>query len=292
MRKIIPLLIFSATLCLASGCARRSGITNHKEKIEKKIDNNAPQAQRPSKKVELMTIDEAREAARYFKEVAHDKNLALALERVILLTGDTQELSSLMHELAALHEKLGNYEDAGTVYEQYTRLYPGNQDISYMTYKMLDILSKQIVDVRHDQSKIRQLTEQTEIFLSRFGTGDHYYKQVANLRNRGYQLLAQSELIRAQFYLDRYYYTEKLSALRAAGRRLEEAEKVLANLSFDPQLEKSIETSMDGIRAEDFDKQSPTEQIARITKALEILAPPAGQIEEQKSAATLFKGIF
>lgn len=233
-----------------------------------------------------MTIDEAREAARYFKEIGNERNEAVALERVILLTGDTQELSDLMHKLSVLHEKLGNYEEAGTVYEQYTKLFPGNPDISYMTYKMIDILSKQIVDVYRDQSKIKQLAEQAEAFLTRFGDTNKNAKKVAALKKLGYQLLTQSELARARFYLDKYYYTLKPSALRATGKRLEEAEKVLVNLDFDEKTAKNIEATMDAIRAEDFDKQQPDQQIEQITRALAVLAPAAGESVEGKGLLT------
>lgn len=291
MRKITSIIIFSATLCAMSGCIRRSVVTQEK----KEATTQSPEKQiteRPLKKVDLMNIDEARNAALYYKEIGNDHNRALALERVVLLTGDSDELGNLMRELAALHEKMENYEDACTVYEQYTKLFPGNPDISYMTYKMIEVISKQISDVRRDQSKIRQLTEQTQAFLKRFGEDDTHAKSVARLRTRGYQLLAQSELARARFYLDRYNYTLKTSSLRAAGKRLEEAERVIVNLDFDAATEKSVEEAMDAIRAEDFDKKTPEDQIAIINRTLPILAKAAGEEAPRSGASALFKGKF
>jgi outer membrane protein assembly factor BamD (BamD/ComL family) len=292
MRKTTSLLVFSVALCLLSGCARRSKTTTSKKNSVPKT-SVGKDTQRPSKKVELMTIDEARQAAAYYKEVGNERNQAIALERVILLTGDPGELSTLMHSLAILHEKLGNYEDAGTVYEQYTKLFPGNADINYMTYKMVEILSKQIRDVLHDQTKIKLLTEQADAFLERFGEKDKHSKWVSTLRTYGYQMLTRSEIARARFYLDRYEYTQKMSALRAAGKRLEEAEKVLVNLDLGEKNEKAIEAVMDAIRAEDFDKKSADEQLARITKAIAVLAPIAGEeVNQATTAASFFKRMF
>lgn len=296
MPKTTSLLIFSVMLCLLSGCARRSETTAKKKNPESKSTTQEsikkPTA-RPTKKVELLTLDEARQAAEYYKEVGNDRNQALALERAILLTGDPEELSQLMHVLAVLHERLGNYEDAGTVYEQYTKLFPGNPDVNYMTYKMVEILAKQIRDVLHDQSKIKLLAEQADAFLERFGTSDKHAKWVSTLRTYGYQLLTRSELARARFYLDRYGYTQKMSALRAAGKRLEEAEKVVVNLDLGEKIEQNVESVMDAIRAEDFDKKPADEQVARIQKALAVLGPLAGEEAAQPvTAVSFFKGMF
>ena len=296
MRKITSLLLFSVALCLLSGCTRRSSTTAQKKNLESKTTTKQPAKQapsRPSKKVELMTIEEARQAAEYYKEVDNDRNQAIALERVILLTGDPEELNRLMHALAVLHEKLGNYEDAGTVYEQYTKLFPGNADVNYMTYKMVEILAKQIRDVLHDQSKIKLLAEQADAFLERFGTNDKHAKWISTLRTYGYQLLTRSELARARFYLDRYGYSQKMSALHAAGKRLEEAEKVVVNLDLSEKDAQRVEVTMDAIRAEDFDKKTADEQIARINKAIALLGPLAGEeSQEPTTAASFFKRMF
>lgn len=290
MRKITAIFIFPLTLCLLSGCTRRPDAT-HAYKKESTSEERKPQ--RPLKKIEQMNLDEAREAAAYFRDLQNEPKLAMALERVIILTSNTDELAVLMRELALLHENLENHEEAGTVYEQYTKLFPGNPDVNHMTYKMLEILRKQIQDVVHDQSKIKQLAEQSDIFLGRFGAKDPYAKRVDVLRTQSYQLWTKSELARAQFYLDRYAYTSKPSALNAAGKRLEEAERILANLTYKETDEQAVEKIMDTIRVSNFESLSDDEKIRRIQEAIAIIAPVIGEESEKKDTmSSFFKRLF
>lgn len=248
---------------------------------------------RPTKKFEDLSLEEAREAALYFAEINDDYKKATVLERVVLLTSDQDELAEKTRELAQLQEKLGNLDAAVTAYEQYTKLFPGNNDIDEISYKVVEILNKQATDFKREQTKIENLIKQATSFLDRFGEKNKFAKQVESALLNGRKLLGLAILSRAYFYLDRYAYSVQGTTLAAAQKRLiKVADELVPHMAFKKGVLDSIEKSIKPLKdKEDFIKKTDEQKIALLTAAYHDLVTAFGG-EKADHTASFFKRLF
>ena len=57
------------------------------------------------------------------------------LQKMLALATDVQEIALIMIELADVYFDVGNLVKAGILYEEFSRLYPGNSRVEYAAYK-------------------------------------------------------------------------------------------------------------------------------------------------------------
>lgn len=267
-------------------------VHGHKKRGRKKSNRPVVVHKRPTKKFEDLSLEEAREAVLYFDEIKDEYKKVQVLERVVLLVNDQDELAQKTRELAQLHEKLGNLDAAVTVYEQYTKLFPGNKDIDEIAYKVVEILNKQATDFEREQAKIENLIKQSLSFLDRFGKENRFSKQVETALLHGRKLLALAILARAYFYLDRHAYSEQSSTLSAAQKRLVKVfDEIVPHMAFTQTVLDRITKNMTPLKAEDFAKKTDEQKIASLTSAYHELITAFGG-EKVDVSSSFFKRLF
>jgi outer membrane assembly lipoprotein YfiO len=170
-----------------------------KRKPKKKRESKS---QKERHTLNTMTYEELKEAKdRYLKN--NDKPTALKfLAKMVPKCDDLKELHVIMLELADLHYTLGEFEDAGTVYQEFIKLYPGSEKVEYATYKALVCSFDQIRDADRDQSKTKDTLELANTFLNRSVFVTHR-KQVQEIATKCQQRLLDSDISVINFYLNR-----------------------------------------------------------------------------------------
>jgi len=172
-------------------------------------------------KIKDMTREQAYKARLYY---LWDENIEVAIkaiERILTLEDDQDNITQLMLELAHLHYAQQNYTAAQEIYDTFINLYPGNKYLEYAYYQALRCHYGNMLDQHHDQSETRATISCAQSYLDAFGTNGHYTEEVRNIRENAYLTLCLSELDRYDFYINKYTYTTQASSLRAAYYRLE-----------------------------------------------------------------------
>ncbi|HBL98542.1 TPA: hypothetical protein DDZ86_02770 [Candidatus Dependentiae bacterium] len=251
-----------------------------------------------AKKIKDMTFEEGVKVLAYYKALGKDQGVVSVLERLITLAPDHETMEPLLRELADLTFKLEDFEQAGSLYQQYALLYPGSKDSDYIESRAIESTSKQMLDGQRDQSKVKLLIEQAQNFIERFGEKSTYTKTVRVLLNEGKRSLFESELNRVAFYLQKYLYTERIASIQSARNRLQGAvEKQLADLALSITKEKRLllDKAVEQVKDENFAKEPAEIQLEVIQRAVDLLLLALEESKPQGSdvrVAKAFKELF
>lgn len=165
-----------------------------------------------------MTYDELKEAKDRHKAAKNIDTALKYLDRLIKLCEDPNEIGELMLEFGDLLFDDGKFDKAGTIYNEFTQLYPGNKKTEYALYRAIVCTSKKISSPDRDQTKTEETIALIDKFLARPDAFTEYKEEVEKIRNECHKTLIESEFNVYSFYFNQESY-------KAAGNRLEHIRK-------------------------------------------------------------------
>lgn len=121
-------------------------------------------------------------------------------ERMLKLCDDIEKTAEHMIELADLLYDNGETKKAGTLYAEFSKLYPGNAKTEYALHRAINCSFYNTLSHDRDQQPTHETIQLADDFLSRT-TFKEYRKQVLDIRLQCYQRVVQSELNVCDFYL-------------------------------------------------------------------------------------------
>jgi len=234
----------------------------------------------PNKKIKIMTLDELTKARAYYIKYDKQAQLADTLERLIALSPDHEMTQPYVREFAELQFKREIFSEAEILYQRYAQLYPGSADVDYMMFQGLLSTYKQLRPASHDLTKVKNLLDQSQDFLKRFGGAHAYSEQVNQLIRTAQVMLLEGEYLRALSSLKKDAYAHRMGDLQAAMRRLTYVEtKILPELPEAPEvLGGELKRLLDELKAEKYTAMSPDDTATRevlvglLTETFDVLA--------------------
>lgn len=178
-------------------------------------------AEIPLKGIKHTNLDEAIRCINFYKAQGDQDLAAKYLEHALTLAKDHKILAQLTLDLADLYMELEKRDKAGKYYNQYKILYPGSPQIKYVLFQELMATELDSLESDKDQSKTKAALKLGQQFLADFPDDSEYAEKVKEIIQRCYQKLTKSELQAASFYINKFYYETKESALKAAHKRIE-----------------------------------------------------------------------
>lgn len=141
------------------------------------------------------------------------------LEKMFKLTEHADQLVYIMLEWAELLMKTGQYAKAEKLFDEFIKLYPGNEYVEQAFVKAIECSWMQTSNFDRDQTK----TESTLKLIDQFETRNTLYAQenidrIMHVKEMCQQKLADSNLYVAKHYIGRGVY-------RSAHKRLDDARK-------------------------------------------------------------------
>lgn len=176
------------------------------------------------KKSKDLTPEEATYARSYHLSENDPEHAAHAIERLMALS-DYEQTGPYLLELAHLYEHLENYPRAEKLFKEYKTIYPGNKQFKEACYHEIVAAHAQILPTNRDQKKTHETIEMIKNFLQEFPHDEEYTPLARGKLSDCYKILLKSELEKAQFYLNKYNYTEDPQVLISAYNRLVYAHK-------------------------------------------------------------------
>ncbi len=147
-----------------------------------------------------MPYDELKVAKNKAVEGKHFDIAAKYLERMITLCEKVNEKAQLIIELANIHFSQKEYDDAKKWYQEFERLYPGNQLIE-QAKKQIILCSKQtILSSDRDQAPTEETLRLAKEYLVR-DSFTLYRKEVAAIQKECENILAQADCGITEFYI-------------------------------------------------------------------------------------------
>lgn len=285
-------------LTISSGCFK-------KPPTESKITLNPSESSLLSgeeiaaiKKIKEMSFDEAQRVLTYQKQRGKDQLVIALLERLITLSADHETMELFLKELADLRFKLNSFEEAEMLYEQYAMLYPGSKEIDFIEYRVIQSLEKQLPDSRRDQTKRKALLEKADIFLKRFGETNQHAHAIQEIIQKARIILFENEAQHAAFYLQKYAYTERLSTLTAAQKRLlfihEKLLPTLKEILKEAQYNQVV-AALELIKDPEFNSKKTEQKLNLLQHATDLLILAAEEVTPEyteSSISSTFKRFF
>ena len=220
-----------------------------------------------TKNIQHMNLEEAQFASAYYKKTGHLDLSAKALERIITLSTDHETSADALIRLADTHLELNKYEEAQKNYKEFQTLYPGNKLHTYAAYKEIIAHQKEIRPAYHDQAKTRQTIELCERFLEEFQDDEHA-QEIIGIKDAGYKLLIEHEVIIIQFYITKYHLEHNVKSLISAIKRLENLKKNIIVHIFDKKSYETV-TTLINLLLDTYDPQNTTAQIHTLVELAE-----------------------
>jgi outer membrane assembly lipoprotein YfiO len=202
---------------MLGGCRSRIG-TNRKSRH---AQGAAVDADIPVKGIKHTNLDEAIRCKNFYKEQGDEDLAAKYLEHALTLAKDHKVLSQLTLELADLYMDMEKRDKASKYYNQYKMFYPGSSHIKYVLFQELKATELDSLESDKDQTKTKAALKLGQHYLADFPDDSEYAQATKDVMQRCYQKLTKSELQAASFYVNKFYYELKDSALKAAHKRIE-----------------------------------------------------------------------
>ncbi len=153
-----------------------------------------------------MPYDELKGAKNKAVQGKHFDIAAKYLERMITLCENVNEKAQLIIELANIHFSQKEYDSAKKWYQEFERLYPGNQLIA-QAKKQIILCSKQaILSSDRDQAPTEETLRLAKEYLER-DSFTPYRKEVAAIQKECESILAQADCGITEFYIKQGNYT-------------------------------------------------------------------------------------
>lgn len=201
----------------------------------------------PKKTMSEMNYDELK-VAKNKAVTAGSKDAALKyMEKMIPLCNDLSERAALMLEVADARFESGLHVEAGTMYQEFTVMYPGNEKNTYAEFRSIECSFATILIAERDQTATKNTLDLAQAFLTKYKPGKEYYDKVVTILTTCNERLFESELSIIKFYLHQKnkLSVEKrlkklresmLSVLPSCEQTLIEAECLFAELAQDTEL--------------------------------------------------------
>lgn len=171
------------------------------------------------------------ELAREYALTLKNKLYAIKIiERLILVQTDPEKVRLHRLELANLYFDQQNLKEAGKLYREYVKLYPGSTDRDYAEYKAILCRFHARLKPPRDQSKTYKTLVLTKSYLGSTAHTRIYEKEVRDMQQQCYNDLFDYEKGIIEFHCYRKRY-------QAAQIRLETAKQefLTYNKSLEPQ---------------------------------------------------------
>ena len=148
--------------------------------------------QEAKRTLSVMTYEELKQAKD--RQIAANNTEAAIkyIERMLKLCDDINEIAALMIDLADLYFDNGDLTKAGTLYTEFTRMYPGNKKTEYALYRGILSSFYSTLTIDRDQSMTHKTIELSDQFLGR-DLFTQYKDEVEKIRQQCYQKVVESE---------------------------------------------------------------------------------------------------
>lgn len=154
------------------------------------------------KTISTMNFEELKKSKEENVQAGDKKTAIKYLERMVPQCTDLDELKCIMLELAQLLYETESYTKAAKMYNEFTLLYPGSDEVELAMYKAIVSNFQLILDAEHDQTKTVETQEQAQAFLER-PLFTRYKNEVQDILIKCEERLLESEINIFKFYLMR-----------------------------------------------------------------------------------------
>lgn len=172
------------------------------------------------KRIKDMSLEEAIEAKQYYEDLGREDVVLRLIPHMTALSKDVHFIAQLQLELADLHLSSGNLEEAGKLYTEFISFYPGDSNIKKARYHLLLTTFWTALEPDRDQGLTQTAVELAKKYLQDFPQDTEYTAKVHDILKACYQALLEGELGLIKFYLNKFTYEHKSTALEAARLRL------------------------------------------------------------------------
>lgn len=244
------LVFISIIMLILPGCKNQPYDQFKKQRKEKSFREKQAlmhtiKKRKLTKHMKDMTLDEALEAKMYYEELGRDDMIMILIPRIIALSQDVNLVAELNLELANLHLAFGEIDEAHKMYSNFVLFYPGNKYIKVARYRQLLTLFWGALDPDRDQSITIMAIDQAKNYLKDFPDDVEYVEKVHDILKACYQKMLEGELGLVRFYLNKFQYEKKATAVEAARLRLEDIkEKIVPILGMYDQRAKVLARDM------------------------------------------------
>jgi outer membrane assembly lipoprotein YfiO len=138
------------------------------------------------------------------------------LEKMVPLCNDLNELRVIMLEYANLLYETGSFDKASKMYNEFTVLYPGSDEVEEAMYRAVLCTFQLTLDAEHDQTKTLETCELAKTFLDR-ESFTNFKNDVETILSKCEERLFESEMNIYKFYMGRGNYvsaTKRLSGIK------------------------------------------------------------------------------
>lgn len=201
------------TSLLLSSCAKKQLPTPVATEVKEPAEVGAAPAQKVSQAEQQEQVARKTLSHKNYQELKTSKQERLAagdnagavryLEKMVPLCNDLAELKLLMLELADLLFALQDYTRAADMYQEFTKLYPGSDEVEYALYRAIKSNFELTLDAEHDQSKTNATRELALAFLERAELFTTYAQEVESIVLQCDQRLLASDISICNFYVKR-----------------------------------------------------------------------------------------
>lgn len=188
-----------------------------------------------------MNYDEALAARDYYRKEQNDEAVAKSLDRLVILSQDQNQTKEHLRELGDLYLKMEKYKNAQETYEQFRLLFPGSE-APVIRYQEIRSHYLSLKEADRDQTETCTTLDLTKEYCELFKHEKAYVPQVKDIQQQCYLKLLDAELYTVDFYLNKYNYSELVSSLKAAVKRLKYIAVELVPAFNDPTLAPMLDT--------------------------------------------------
>jgi outer membrane protein assembly factor BamD (BamD/ComL family) len=221
--KKLTLTLLSVAFILLTGCGKRpyqAYRTTYKTERAVQFDDKSVTAAEANKKnIKNMTLQEVRAARVYFEQRDDIELIEKALERIMKLSDNYQERADCLYELATIQLAMGRLEKARELFENLVREYPGVEFKKEALYRQILAHYWDCCDAEHDQEMTEKTLKLVQDFLKEFPSETAYLESLETIQDYCYKLLFDAELLRMDFYIQKYRINKQPESLTAAQMR-------------------------------------------------------------------------
>jgi outer membrane assembly lipoprotein YfiO len=168
------------------------------------MNDEAHREERNHQALNKLSYKELKETKNRLVTSGHKEGAIKYLQKMISLSTNVHEIAELMLELADIYFDLGTLVKAQALYDEFTRLYPGNEHAEYTCYKSILCSFYSMLEADRDQTKTRETIKHAEQFLAASTLFKEYRSEVEKILSTCHEQLFTSELSIARFYVSQY----------------------------------------------------------------------------------------
>jgi len=179
--------------------------------------------------IKEMPLAELRERLKIDLERSYQEDALQVIKQILLISTDQEELRELRLELADIYFDLGKMKEAGRLYREYVKLYPGSAEKDYAEYKKILCNFYAQIKPPRDQTRTSKTVDMTISYLNQSPEGQAFREDVQKIQKVCHQDIFEHEKGIFLFYC-------KQNSLTAAQTRLANIKKHFASTHlFDPE---------------------------------------------------------